>query len=113
LASARRLVFGTAAALVVLLTTQAGLAQESDEVQFQTTDKAILKGSYYAGGGKKSACVILLHELGQDRTKGGMDELAKALAKAKFTVLSFDFRGHNDSCDVDPMFFWNFVQNKT
>jgi hypothetical protein len=108
------MILGMAAALAVLFTPQAGLAQESDEVQFQTADKVTIKGSYYSGGGgKKSACVILLHELGSDRTKGGMDDLAKELAKAGFTVLSFDFRGHNDSCDVDPMFFWNFPPNKS
>src|SRR5262249_37940227 len=77
-----------------------------------TADKVTLKGSFYPGAnGKKSACVILLHEFGSDRTKGGWDDLAKALEKEGFAVLSFDFRGHNDSCTVDPQYFWNFPMN--
>jgi alpha-beta hydrolase superfamily lysophospholipase len=77
-----------------------------EEVQFDTADMVTIKGSFYPGAnGNKSPCVMLLHDLGKDRTKGGWDELAKALQKEGFAVLSFDFRGHNDSTTVAPAFF--------
>ena len=109
--SRRQFLVGLAATVAVGATARNAYA-DAQEVQFDTIDGVTLKGSFYAGGnGNKSSCVILLHEFGSDRTKGGWDGLAKELQKKGFAVLSFDFRGHNDSCTVDPQKFWNFPLN--
>jgi predicted alpha/beta hydrolase len=76
----------------------------ADEVQFDTADKVELKGTFYPGS-KKSACVILLHKLGGNRQQKGWDDLAQALNKADYAVLSFDFRGHGDSTTVGAGFW--------
>lgn len=107
-ASRRQFLLGLAASLAVVTP---GFAADGQEVQFDTADGVTLKGSFYSGGNNKASCVILLHEFGSDRTKGGWDALAKELQKKGFAVLSFDFRGHNDSCTVDPQKFWNFPMN--
>lgn len=102
---------GAAASLAVGAIPGRVLAADGQEVQFDTADGVTLKGSFYAGGGNKASCIVLLHEFGSDRTKGGWDALAKELQKKGFAVLTFDFRGHNDSCTVDPQKFWNFPMN--
>jgi predicted dienelactone hydrolase len=105
-ASVRRLALSTATALLLLAPASVRAQGKPEEVQFDSADKVEIKGSFYpSANGNKSPCVILLHEIGSDRTKGGWDELAKALQKEGFAVLAFDFRGHNDSTTVDPMFF--------
>jgi pimeloyl-ACP methyl ester carboxylesterase len=110
-ASPRQFFLGLAASLAVVLTPNLVFA-EGQEVQFDSADGVVLKGTFYPGSnGNKSSCVILLHEFGSDRTKGGWDGLAKELQKKGFAVLTFDFRGHSDSCTVDPQKFWNFPMN--
>ncbi len=79
-------------------------AARADEVQFDTADKVELKGTFYPGT-KKSPCVILLHKLGGNRQQKGWDDLAQALNKAGYAVLSFDFRGHGDSTSVGARFW--------
>ncbi len=79
-------------------------AARADEVQFDTADKVELKGTFYPGT-KKSPCVILLHKLGGNRQQKGWDDLAQALNKANYAVLSFDFRGHGDSTTVGAGFW--------
>lgn len=109
--SPRPWITGLAAAFAVLALPHLVFA-DGQEVQFDTIDGVTLKGTFYPGGnGNKSSCVLLLHEFGKDRTKDGWDALAKELQKKGFAVLAFDFRGHNDSCTVDPMKFWNFPLN--
>ena len=111
-ASRRHFVLGLAVSLAVVGMPAAAVAADGQEVQFDSVDGVTLKGTYYPGSnGNKSPCVILLHEFGSDRTKGGWDMLAKELEKKGFAVLSFDFRGHNDSCTVDPQKFWQFPMN--
>jgi pimeloyl-ACP methyl ester carboxylesterase len=119
LASRRQFLLGLAAtSLAVLGMPAVASAADGQEVQFDTADFVTLKGTFYPGNnGNKSPCVILLHEFGSDRTKGGWDVLAKELQKKGFAVLTFDFRGHNDSCTVangsDDVRknFWNFPMN--
>ena len=108
----RQFLLGLAASLAVVGVPHSAFAADGQEVQFDTADFVTLKGTFYPGSnGNKSSCVILLHEFGSDRTKGGWDALAKELQKKGFAVLSFDFRGHNDSCTVDPQKFWSFPLN--
>lgn len=98
---------GMLAGLLAALLPSVAAAQRSQEVRFETVDKVELKGTFYpSGGGNKSPCVLFLHKLGGFRTQDGWDDLAKVLQSRGFAVLSFDFRGHNDSTTVDPEVFW-------
>jgi hypothetical protein len=81
----------------------------------KTFDGVKLSATYYPNaGGKKDACVLLLHNI--DRKKGGhshqdnQDELAAALQKKGYCVLQFDFRGFGDSKSVSED-FWKFPGN--
>lgn len=109
----RKTILGVLAWLALLITSRSALAQSSSqEIRFETADSVKLKGTFYpSGGGNKSPCAILLHKLGGNRQQDGWDDLAKALQTKGFAVLSFDFRGHNDSCEVKPEFF-NLPINK-
>src|SRR5262249_15867833 len=119
LASRRQFLLGLAATSLAMLGMPAATsAADGQEVQFDTADYVTLKGTFYPGkNGKNSPAVILLHDFGSDRTKGGWDALAKELQKKGFAVLTFDFRGHNDSCTVangtDEIgkTFWKFPMN--
>jgi predicted esterase len=110
----RRTVLGLLAGTALLLAPGAAFAQgNSKEVRFETIDKVKIKGTFYpSGGGNKSPCVLLLHKLGGNRQQDGWNELATALQNKGFAVLSFDFRGHNDSTSVDPDTFYSLAVNK-
>jgi pimeloyl-ACP methyl ester carboxylesterase len=91
------------------LAPAAARAQKSEEVQFDTTDKVELHGTFYPSMKSKAPCVILLHKLGGNRDEHGWDQLAQVLQK-DYAVLRFDFRGHGDSTNVEPG-FWRFPNN--
>jgi pimeloyl-ACP methyl ester carboxylesterase len=81
-------------------------------VPIQTADYVELDGTYYRGNkGRDTPCVILVHKFGSDRTKSGLDELARALNNEGFAVLTFDLRGHGGSINVSPS-FWGVAANK-
>jgi predicted alpha/beta hydrolase len=91
--------------------------QNVDKVKFDTCDGVELHGSFYPGkNGPKSTCVILLHNIGGDAKnidnsqQDGWDRLAKALQDAGFAALTFDFRGHGNSTQIQPS-FWKYQQN--
>ncbi|MCI0459859.1 MAG: alpha/beta hydrolase [Gemmataceae bacterium] len=72
-------------------------------VEFVSADRVELKGHFYPGSkGRNSPTVMLLHALGEDCKKAEWISLAKALNKAGYAVLRFDFRGHGDSTTVQP-----------
>jgi alpha-beta hydrolase superfamily lysophospholipase len=101
-----------AACLAFLLAPAASRAANPVDVKFNTFDRVQLHGSFYpAQGGAKSPCVILVHRLGGSRQQAGWEDLAKALQKQDYAVLSFDLRGHGDSVDVDPATFWMVPSN--
>jgi pimeloyl-ACP methyl ester carboxylesterase len=79
---------------------------EETAVRFQTADGVTLRGQFFAGT-KKSACVLLLHELGDVSRDKDWRKLAQALHKDGFAVLQFHFRGHGRSMEVDPDLFWS------
>jgi hypothetical protein len=84
---------------------------KKEPVSFRTVDGVDLKGTLWTNAkDKKNACVLLLHNFsrksGGNRSDDGWGSLAEELAKAGYTVLSFDFRGHGDSTSVAPE-FWN------
>jgi hypothetical protein len=87
----------------------------SKRVTFKTCDGVELGGTFYPNpGGKRDACVLLLHNFDQkkggDSHKDGWDHLAQELQKAGYAVLSFDFRGFGDSKNVEKE-FWNLNRN--
>lgn len=99
-------------ALIFLAPLDCQAQAKSKEVSFETIDKVDLKGTFYpSAGGNKPPCILFLHEIGGNRQKGGWDDLAKKLQNKGFAVLSFDFRGHNDSTTVDANVFWNTASN--
>jgi pimeloyl-ACP methyl ester carboxylesterase len=65
-----------------------------EEVSFRSTDGVILSG-WLMHGPKRSAPVVLCHDLGE--SKNAVINIGIALNKAGFTVLAFDFRGHGGS----------------
>ncbi len=86
---------------------------EFERVKFDTADFVEIHGKFYAGGGGgKSACVILLHQIGANSQQEGWNELAGQLKNKGFSVLSFDFRGHGDSTTVGPA-FWKYPPNQS
>jgi hypothetical protein len=81
-------------------------------VKFETFDQVELHGTFYEGSdGKKSPCVMLLHDLTGKSQDEGWDKLAKDLQQRGYAVLNFDFRGHGDSTTVGAA-FWAFADNK-
>ncbi len=79
---------------------------EPDRVRITTVDGVNLLGTYYSGKGR-APTILMLHALGKDRKQAGWTNLAKTLQKEGYAVLTFDFRGHGESTEVDPQEFWN------
>jgi hypothetical protein len=102
---------GTLAGLALLLGPQAGQAQqEPRKVTIKTADGVELAGTFYQGN-KNDATVMFLHSLakGENSHKAGWDNLAKALNKKGYSVLTFDFRGYGDSTSIaSPQKFWAY-----
>lgn len=89
-------------------------AQEAaQKVQFSTIDGVELNGTFYPSGGKSPPVVILLHALGSENSsQKAWTGLAETLQKEKFSVLTFDFRGHGKSTSFEPARFYKFARNK-
>jgi len=89
-------------------------AQEPERVKIDTVDGVSLRGQFYAGK-RNAPVVILLHSLDGDSRSKDWTNLALALQKCKgnFAVLSFDFRGHGSSTEVDPAIFWKYPPNQS
>jgi hypothetical protein len=105
--SGGRLVLGLAVGLAVLGLPSPGRAADSEKVKFETVDRVELQGTWYPSTkGRKAPCVLMLHPVGGNSQQEGWDDLARALQKAGYAVLTFDFRGHGDSTNVDTQVFW-------
>lgn len=99
------------AVAALLLVPQLGFAQGKPQpVHFQSVDKVEIKGTFYPASRGKAPVVMLLHEFGKNRQQSGWNELALRLQKEGYAVLSFDFRGHNDSTGVEQE-FWRLPIN--
>jgi pimeloyl-ACP methyl ester carboxylesterase len=71
-----------------------------------------LAGTLYHGWkSKRGLTVLMLHDLGSNRSSPGWKRLAEALQAEGHTVLTFDFRGHGDSRRVSSQ-FWRYPVNK-
>jgi serine/threonine protein kinase/pimeloyl-ACP methyl ester carboxylesterase len=85
---------------------------QQEIVHFHTVDHMELAGTLYHGWkSKQGMTVLMLHDLGRDRSSPGWKHLAEALQAEGHTVLTFDFRGHGDSKKVSAN-FWNYSVNK-
>ena len=83
-----------------------------EKVRFSTVDHMQLAGTLYHGWkGKQGMTVLMLHDLGSNRSSPGWKRLAEALQSEGHTVLTFDFRGHGDSKKVSSP-FWKYQVNK-
>lgn len=90
-----------------------GLAQDAmgEKVRFSSVDGVDLQGSFYASSKRSAPTVLMLHAIGEDSHKKGWVGLAEELQKSGFSVLTFDFRGHGNSTDVQPDQFWKHGHN--
>jgi len=90
---------------LVLFVPTAASAQlpASKPAKFDTADGVEIKGRFYPSAkGKEGPAVMLLHAMGESCQKAEYVSLAKALQKAGYGVLTFDFRSHGDSTNVKP-----------
>jgi hypothetical protein len=95
---------------LVLLVGNAPLGSQAfagERIRFETCDGVSLRGTYYPGKGRESCPVMLLHELGEDDGMKAITTFAEALQKKGHAVLTFDFRGHGESTQVDGDAFWS------
>jgi hypothetical protein len=102
---------GFLAGAVGLLLPPQGHAQApaagGDKVRFTSVDGVDLHGNFYASSKKSAPTVLILHAIGEDSRRKEYTELAKALQKEGYAVLTFDFRAHGQSKSVDPAEFWS------
>ncbi|HZZ80084.1 MAG TPA: hypothetical protein VFE62_16340 [Gemmataceae bacterium] len=91
---------------LALLVPSLACAEDAVSVRLPTTDGVTLRGEFHPGT-KKSACVLLLHDLGEERHEKQWQGFAKMLAAQGFAVLQFDFRGQGRSTEVEPEVFWS------
>lgn len=97
------------------LGTQRAPAQDAatgtEKVKFITVDGVTIYGSFFRGP-RAAPAVIMLHPLGagENRNKKNWVELAKQLSK-DFSVLTFDFRGHGESTEIDGPLYCHYRGN--
>lgn len=85
-----------------------------ENVHFPSPDGVKLRGQFYPAQGKCLATVIMLHGIGEGKDSSVIEwkNLAEALQKADYAVLTFDFRGHGDSNVIaDTKAFWSIKAN--
>src|SRR4051794_24073060 len=101
------------ASLVCLpLLSLPSLAQgKADKVRFSTIDGVEIMGNFYHAK-PQAPVVMLLHAFESSSRTKDWTNLAESLQKAGYAVLSFDFRGHGESTEVDPALFWNTPANR-
>lgn len=70
----------------------------SERVTFETTDRVVIVGDYYAGPAE-SQTVLLLHM--RPETRGSWKPFAEKLVASGFSVLTIDLRGHGESTQFE------------
>lgn len=92
---------------LVSANTSRGQPAEPEVVRLKTCDGLNLWGKWFQGGkGNKSDTVILVHSYGSQCSKGGWEDLAKALQGEGMSVLMFDLRGHGESAKNRALADW-------
>ena len=84
---------------------------KGERVRFSTVDGVELVGNFYAGNKRNAPTIMMLHALGEDSRKKNWVSLAETLNDKGYSVLTFDFRGHNQSQTIDPTLFWKYPRN--
>jgi hypothetical protein len=89
------------------------LAQDKEaggeKIRIPTIDGVDLHATFFSSKNpkvKNPPVIIMLHPLGENSTKKPWVTLAESL-RSQATVVTFDFRGHGQSTDVDPQKFWS------
>src|SRR3989442_13084619 len=85
---------------------QGAAGAKPDQIKFDTADGVKIRGHFYAAAKRNAPVVMILHALGEKSTQKGYTELAEALQKKDYNVLTFDFRGHGNSKEVEAGDFW-------
>lgn len=67
----------------------------AERVTFVTPDSVVLVGSFVPAIKLRAPAVLLLHQLGRDRST--YDSIIGLLREAGFATLALDFRGHGES----------------
>lgn len=80
-------------------------------VIFQTADGVKIHGKFYRSPTKAAPAVIMVPNIGETSTKEKWVELAKSL-QPSFSVLTFDFRGHGASVDIEPELYLHYPINQ-
>lgn len=80
------------------------LLEGSALVERETQDGVYLTARYWRPRepGKDTPVIVLVHNRGKSQSQRVWYPLAKKLADEGFAVVSFDFRGHGDSRQVNP-----------
>lgn len=107
-----------AVSLIALLpwTSHAQKEDKGEKVRIQTVDGVDLYAKFYActnGKIKNPPTVLMLHPLGvgESSSKKNWIALAEKL-QGRASVMTFDFRGHGLSTDIDPVVFWQEQFNR-
>src|SRR5262245_48207025 len=89
---------------------QGGEKEKGEKVRFTTVDGVELHGRFYAGK-PRGQTIMMLHALNSDSRKKSWINLAETLQKEGYSVLTFDFRGHGQSTEVEASDFWKYPPN--
>jgi predicted esterase len=95
------------------LDAQPAGAGKGEAVKITTIDGVDLHATFFASPKKDAPTVILLHAIGET---GGHSKNYISLAQTlqpNYSVMTFDFRGHGKSKDIDPMIFRKFPLNQS
>lgn len=100
-------------ALVAISLFTADAVAQGEKATITTVDGVTLIGTFYAGKGGGAPTVLMLHALGESSKKEGWVQLAEKLQGKGFAVLTFDFRGHGASKEVNAQDFWKQPLNRS
>ena len=71
---------------------------ESTDIEFETSDGVLIKGTINPAGGEGGPAVVLVHQFGSSRSD--WDELAPLLNDQGYSTLAYDIRGMGESIDL-------------
>ncbi len=86
-----------AGSLLLSVLVSTGAENAGERISFSTEDGVTIVGTYYSpsNGSAKVPAILLLHQLGRDRST--FEPLIPALLNEKYAVLALDLRGHGES----------------
>lgn len=84
--------------------------EPAEKVRFESADGVKLAGDFYRSPAKGAPVVMMLHNIGESSAKEKWIDLAKTL-QPSFSVLTFDFRGHGASIEIDPELYFKYPPN--